>query len=71
MRSIQNLQSQVSIQSLQFRSVRLELTQVNDELGDLETSDPLLPGDSNPASTLEVVPVHHNVNSQIQCDRNP
>lgn len=47
------------------------LTNINDELDDLKTGDPFLPPDADSASTLEVVPVHNNVNQQIDGDRNP
>jgi hypothetical protein len=47
------------------------LTKVDDELDNLETGDPLLPPDANATSTLEVVPVHDNVNKQIDINDNP
>jgi hypothetical protein len=47
------------------------LTKINDELDDLKASDPLLPPDANTTSTLEVVPVHHNVNEEVDGDRHP
>lgn len=46
-------------------------TQVQDELSDLEVSNPLLPPDSNSSSSEEVVPVHHDMNTQVQSDRHP
>ena len=46
-------------------------TEINDELGNLETRDPFLPPDTDASCTLEVVPVHHHVNQQIQTDRDP
>lgn len=49
----------------------LSLTQVNDELDDLETSNPLLPPDLDATSALEVVPVHNNVHSQVKNNGNP
>lgn len=45
-----------------------KLTKVNDELQDLQHGDVLLPPNTDATSTLEVVPVHHNVNQQV--DRN-
>lgn len=47
------------------------LTKVNDELNDLETSNPFLPPDADSTSALEVVPVHHNVNSEVESDWDP
>lgn len=46
-------------------------TEINDELNDLQTSDPLLPPDSDAAGALEVVPVHHDVDGQVQSDGDP
>lgn len=46
-------------------------TEVNDKLDDLEASDPLLPPDTDAASALEVVPVHDDMNRQVEGDRNP
>lgn len=40
-------------------------TKIKDKLGDLANSDVLLPPDADAARTLEVVPVHDNVNSQV------
>lgn len=37
------------------------LTEVDDELENLKTGDPLLPPDTNTTGTLEVVPVHDNM----------
>ena len=50
---------------------QLVRTKIDDELDNLETSDPLLPPDADATSTLEVVPVHDNVNSQVQHNGNP
>ena len=47
------------------------LTEINDELDDLETSDPLLPPDADAARALEVVPVHDHVNRQVQGNDGP
>lgn len=46
-------------------------TQIENELDNLQPSDPLLPPDADPPSTLEVVPVHDHVYSQVQRDGNP
>jgi hypothetical protein len=43
----------------------IELTEINDELDDLEGGDPLLPPDTYTTRTLKVVPVHDNVNGQV------
>jgi hypothetical protein len=46
-------------------------TEINDELDNLETSNPLLPPDANATGALEVVPVHDNVDGQVEHDRDP
>ena len=46
-------------------------TKINDELDDLKTSDPFLPPDTHAARALEVVPVHDNVDEQVQANDNP
>jgi hypothetical protein len=53
--------------------VRCEVDEadVDDELDYLEASDPLLPPDTDPTITLKVVPVHDNVNCQIQRNDSP
>lgn len=38
---------------------------------DLQHGDVLLPPDANTTGTLEVVPVHDNVNQQVDGDRHP
>lgn len=48
-----------------------KLTEINNELDDLEPSDPLLPPNTNATRALEVVPVHENVYRQVQGDDNP
>ena len=45
--------------------------QVDDELGDLEDGDVLLPPNANATGGLEVVPVHDNVDGQVEGDDNP
>lgn len=54
-------------------SVRGEVdeAEINDELDDLETGDPLLPPNANATSRLEVVPVHDNVDGEVQGNGNP
>ena len=53
--------------------VRCEVDEadVDDELDYLEASNPLLPPDTDPTSTLEVVPVHDNVDCQVQGNNSP
>lgn len=46
-------------------------TEIEDELGDLANRDVLLPPNADAARALEVVPVHNNVNSQVQGDDRP
>lgn len=46
-------------------------TEVDDELRNLQTGDPLFPPNADTTSRLEVVPVHNNVNHQVKRDRNP
>jgi hypothetical protein len=54
-------------------SVRCKVDEadVDNELDYLEASHPLLPPDANPTSTLEVVPVHDNVDCQVQSNDSP
>lgn len=40
-------------------------------MDDLKACDPLLPPAADTAGALEVVPVHDDVNGQVQCDDNP
>lgn len=54
-----------------FKGNDLVLTEINDELNDLDASDPLLPPDSDASGALEVVPVHDDVDEQVQGDGNP
>jgi len=44
---------------------------INDELDDLETSDPFLPPDLDATRALEVVPVHDNVNHKVERNWDP
>lgn len=48
-----------------------KLTEINDELDNLQHSDVLLPPDADTTGTLEVVPVHDNVDQQVDGDGNP
>jgi hypothetical protein len=47
------------------------LTEIDDELDDLETGDPLLPPNLDATGALEVVPVHNHVHHQVQRDDDP
>lgn len=47
------------------------LTEVDNKLDNLETSNPLLPPDANTTGALKVVPVHDNVNKEVQGDGDP
>jgi hypothetical protein len=47
------------------------LTEINNKLDDLKTSNPLLPPDANATGTLEVVPVHDHVHSQVEYNGDP
>ena len=58
-------------QSCAMDDSRRRLTKVNHKLDDLQCCDVLLPPDLDPASVLKVVPVHDNVNHQVQCNRYP
>lgn len=50
---------------------RRQLTKVDNELNDLQTSDPLLPPAADTTGALEVVPVHEHVHHQVQRDDDP
>lgn len=50
---------------------KVDEAEVDDELDDLETGDPLLPPDADAAGRLEVVPVHDDVDSQVEGDWDP
>lgn len=47
------------------------LTEVNDELNNLQHGNVLLPPDADTTGTLEVVPVHHDVDQQVDSDGHP
>ena len=49
----------------------IEPTKINDELDNLEAGDPLLPPDADATGALEIVPVHDDVNHQVESDRDP
>jgi hypothetical protein len=51
--------------------VKFSLTEINDKLDDLKTGNPFLPPDSDAARALEIVPVHDNVDHQVQGDHGP
>lgn len=46
-------------------------TESNHKLEDLNDSNVLFPPDFNTTCTLEIVPVHDDVNSQVERDWNP
>ena len=47
------------------------VTNIKDELGDLADGDVLLPPDADASRALEVVPVHDDVDGQVECDDGP
>jgi len=47
------------------------LTKVYYKLNDLETCDPFFPPNPHTAGGLKVVPVHHDVDHEVECNRNP
>jgi hypothetical protein len=47
------------------------LTKIEDELDDLHNGDVLLPPDADSTRALEVVPVHDDVDGQVERNRNP
>ena len=51
--------------------VREVRTKINDELDDLKTGDPLLPPNANTTRTLEVIPVHDNMDHEVEGDWHP
>lgn len=46
-------------------------TKIKNKLGNLANRDVLLPPDANATCALEVVPVHNNVDGQVQGDDGP
>ena len=46
-------------------------SEVDDELDDLEPGDPLLPPNAHATGTLEVVPVHDTMNTEVQANDDP
>ena len=48
-----------------------QLTEIQDELDNLHDSDIFLPPDADAPGALEVVPVHDNVDHQIQHNHDP
>ena len=46
-------------------------TKVDEELQDLEARDPFFPPDADAAGALEVVPVHDDVDGQVEGDWDP
>jgi hypothetical protein len=45
---------------------KVDEEEVDDELDDLDSCDPFFPPDSDSTGGLEVVPVHDDVNGQIE-----
>jgi hypothetical protein len=56
---------------MQLGGIYCRLTEINEELDNLQAGDPLLPPDLDTTSALEVVPIHDNVDSQIEGDNDP
>lgn len=46
-------------------------TKVDNELSNLETGNPLFPPNTHATGTLEVIPVHHNVDHKVKCNWDP
>ncbi|RDW76874.1 uncharacterized protein DSM5745_06866 [Aspergillus mulundensis] len=46
-------------------------TDINHKLRDLQYGDVPLPPDLNAPRALEIVPVHHDVHGEVQCNRDP
>jgi hypothetical protein len=49
----------------------IRLTEINDELGNLEASDPFLPPDLYSTGALKVVPVHDYMYGEVESDGYP
>jgi hypothetical protein len=60
--------SAIDVSKIMIRDGR---TKVKNELGDLANCDVLLPPDADASRALEVVPVHDNVDSQVQGNDRP
>ena len=52
-------------------SSEINEAQVQYKLNDLETRDPLFPPDSDASGSQEIIPVHDNMNQQVQSDGHP
>lgn len=50
---------------------RKMITKIDEELKNLQPCDPFLPPDANSARALEVVPVHEDVDCEIEGDGDP
>jgi len=50
---------------------KVDNCEINDELTDLQQSNVLFPPDSNSTRALEVVPVHHHMDREIESDWHP
>jgi hypothetical protein len=53
---------------MRFGSVH---TEIDNELGDLHNGDVLLPPNADASGALEIVPVHDDVNAQIEGNWDP
>ena len=49
----------------------MQRTKIQNKLNDLHDGDILLPPDADAPGTLEVVPVHNNVNHKVKCNWDP
>ena len=47
---------------------KVDKDEVDDELDDLDSCYPFFPPDADSACCLEVVPVHDDVDCQVECD---
>lgn len=47
------------------------LTKINDKLNNLESGDPFLPPNADSTRTLEIVPVHDDVNHEVEGNWDP
>lgn len=51
--------------------VLCSLTKINDKLNNLESGDPFFPPNANSTRALEIVPVHNNVNHEVESNWDP
>ena len=50
---------------------KVNKAEIDDELDDLKARDPLFPPDANASRRLEVVPVHDNMDKEVDGDDDP